>query len=401
MNPLLERLQAYPFERLHQLFAGVQPPAGLRPISLGMGEPRHATPAFIGQALCAALPALAQYPATAGSAALREICARWASARYGVALDAATQMLPVNGSREALFAFAQTVINGRGSAAKVLCPNPFYQIYEGAALLAGASPHYVACDAVRGFVPDWGALAPALWQDVQLVFVCSPANPTGVVMQLQEWQQLFELSERYGFVIASDECYSEIYCGDTAPLGVLQAARQLGRGDFHNLLMFTSLSKRSNVPGLRSGFVAGDAALIAQFLRYRTYHGSAMGGAVQAASIAAWGDEAHVRENRALYREKFAQMVPLLAPVLDVERPDAGFYLWAGIPAALGLSDTEFARALYAACAVTVLPGSYLGRTINGHNPGAQRLRLALVAESAECLEAARRIAAFVGSLKK
>jgi len=401
MNPLLERLQAYPFERLRQLFAGVQPPAGLRPISLGMGEPRHATPAFIGQALCAAMPALAQYPATAGSDALRQACARWASGRYGVALDAATQVLPVNGSREALFAVAQTVINGRASAAKVVCPNPFYQIYEGAALLAGASPHYVACDAARGFVPDWGALAPALWQEVQLVFVCSPANPTGAVMQLQEWEQLFTLSDRYGFVIASDECYSEIYCGDTAPLGALQAARQLGRGGFRNLLMFTSLSKRSNVPGLRSGFVAGDAALIAQFLRYRTYHGSAMGGAVQTASIAAWSDEAHVRENRVLYREKFAQMVPLLAPVLDIYPPDAGFYLWAGIPAAMGLSDTEFARALYAACAVTVLPGSYLGRTIDGHNPGAQRLRLALVAESAECLEAARRIVAFVQSLKK
>jgi len=396
-------LQAYPFERLRQLFAGVQPPAGMRPISLGMGEPRHATPAVIKSALGAALGALAQYPATAGSTALRQACARWAGARYGVALDAATQVLPVNGSREALFAFAQTVVDGRTGRAKVVCPNPFYQIYEGAALLAGAAPCYVACEAARGFAPDWAALPCAVWQDVQLVFVCSPANPTGAVLQLDAWRQLFDLSDRYGFAIASDECYSEIYDdaeNKAPPLGALQAARQLGRGDFKNLLMFTSLSKRSNVPGLRSGFVAGDAALIEKFLLYRTYHGSAMGGAVQAASIAAWGDEAHVRENRRLYREKFAQVTPLLAQALDVYQPEAGFYLWAGIPAALGMDDTQFARALYAACGVTVLPGSYLARAAGGHNPGCGRLRLALVAETAECLEAAQRILHFVQSLK-
>jgi N-succinyldiaminopimelate aminotransferase len=401
MNPLLSRLQPYPFERLRKLFAGVQPPADVRPISLGIGEPRHATPAFIEQALSADLGGLARYPATAGEPALREACARWARQRYGIALDAATQVLPVNGSREALFAFTQVVVDASQEGARVICPNPFYQIYEGATLLAGAQPYYAPSDAARNFAVDWDSVPADVWEKTQLIFVCSPGNPTGAVMPLAEWEKLFALSDRYGFVIASDECYSEIYFDGTPPLGGLEAAQRLGRTDYRNLLMFTSLSKRSNVPGLRSGFVAGDAALIKAFLLYRTYHGGAMSPVVQTASIAAWGDEAHVEENRRLYREKFNQLTPVLARVMDVRLPDASFYLWAGIPASLGLDDAEFARELYAATGVTVLPGSYLAREADGRNPGAGRVRMALVAETAECLEAARRIAQFIESRQR
>jgi N-succinyldiaminopimelate aminotransferase len=401
MNPLLSRLQPYPFERLRKLFAGVQPPADVRPISLGIGEPRHATPAFIEQALSADLGGLARYPATAGEPALREACARWARQRYGIALDAATQVLPVNGSREALFAFTQVVVDASQEGARVICPNPFYQIYEGATLLAGAQPYYAPSDAARNFAVDWDSVPADVWEKTQLIFVCSPGNPTGAVMPLAEWEKLFALSDRYGFVIASDECYSEIYFDGTPPLGGLEAAQRLGRTDYRNLLMFTSLSKRSNVPGLRSGFVAGDAALIKAFLLYRTYHGGAMSPVVQTASIAAWGDEAHVEENRRLYREKFNQVTRVLARVMDVRLPDASFYLWAGIPASLGLDDAEFARELYAATGVTVLPGSYLAREADGRNPGAGRVRMALVAETAECLEAARRIAQFIESRQR
>ena len=397
MNPRLARLQPYPFERLRQLFAGVQPPAALRHINLGIGEPRHAAPPLIRQALDEALAdGLAGYPATAGLPLLREACAAWLRRRYGVQADAATQVLPTLGSREALFALAQTVIDPTRARPTVVCPNPFYQIYEGAALLAGAEPHYVPSDAARNFAPRWDQVSEAVWQRTQLVYVCSPGNPTGAVMPLDEWRMLFELSERHGFVIASDECYSEIYFDDDAPpLGGLQAAMQLGRG-WRNLVMLTSLSKRSSVPGLRSGFVAGDAQLLKSFLLYRTYHGSAMGGAVQAASAAAWGDEAHVRENRRLYRDKFAQVMPILQPVMDVRLPDASFYLWAGVPPAFGGDDAAFARALYAACHVTVLPGSFLAREAAGFNPGAGRVRLALVAPVDECVQAARRIAAFI-----
>nr|WP_216293207.1 succinyldiaminopimelate transaminase [Delftia acidovorans]MCA1066748.1 LL-diaminopimelate aminotransferase [Delftia acidovorans] len=401
MNPLLSRLQPYPFERLRKLFAGVQPPAGVRPISLGIGEPRHATPAFIEQALSADLGGLAKYPATAGEPALREACAQWARQRYGIALDAATQVLPVNGSREALFAFTQVVVDASQDGARVICPNPFYQIYEGATLLAGAQPYYAPSDAARNFAVDWDSVPADVWENTQLIFVCSPGNPTGAVMPLAEWEKLFALSDRYGFVIASDECYSEIYFDGTAPLGGLEAAQRLGRADYKNLLMFTSLSKRSNVPGLRSGFVAGDAALIKAFLLYRTYHGGAMSPVVQTASVAAWGDEAHVEENRRLYREKFNQVTPVLARVMDVRLPDASFYLWAGIPESLGLDDADFARELYAATGVTVLPGSYLAREANGRNPGAGRVRMALVAETAECLEAAQRIAQFIESRQR
>jgi N-succinyldiaminopimelate aminotransferase len=402
MNPHLSLLQPYPFERLRQLFAEVKPNPALRPISLGIGEPKHATPEFLKQALAADLDTgLAAYPATGGKPEMREACAAWLQRRYGVTLNPATQVLPVNGSREALFAFAQTVIDPRKAGAAVVFPNPFYQIYEGAALLGGARPHYVASDPARNFAPDWDSVPESVWATTQLLFVCSPGNPTGAVMPLQEWRKLFELSDRFGFVIASDECYSEIYFRDEPPLGGLEAAAQLGRTDFKNLVAFTSLSKRSNVPGLRSGFVAGDAAWIKPFLLYRTYHGGAMSPAVQTASIAAWGDEDHVVENRRMYREKFAQVTPVLAKVMDVALPDAAFYLWAGVPERFanpgqGLSaDEAFARDLLTQYNVTVLPGSYLAREVNGFNPGAGRVRMALVAETAECLEAAERIARF------
>ncbi|MBG9386882.1 succinyldiaminopimelate transaminase [Caenimonas aquaedulcis] len=395
MNPLLSRLQPYPFERLRQLVAGVTPNPRFRPISLGIGEPKHPTPDFIKQALVDSLGGLASYPNTAGEPKLRDAFRLWMMKRYGLALDANTQMLPVNGSREALFAFAQTVIDG-GKRPYVVCPNPFYQIYEGAAILAGAQPHYVANDPKRNFAADWDSVPAEVWVRTQLLFVCSPGNPTGAVMPLEEWQKLFELSDRHGFVIASDECYSEIYFRDEAPLGGLQAAAKLGRSDFRNLVSFTSLSKRSNVPGMRSGFVMGDSALIRKFLLYRTYHGSAMSPVVQAASIAAWSDEEHVVQNRALYRKKFAEVTPLLAKVLDVQLPDAGFYLWAGVPG----SDEDFARDLLAQYNVTVLPGSYLGRETGGANPGAGRVRMALVADTAECVEAAQRIVQFVQGRK-
>jgi len=398
MNSLLSLLQPYPFERLRQLFAGVTPSPDHAPISLGIGEPRHATPAFIQQALCDGLDGLASYPSTSGEPALRQAFTGWLQRRYRLALDAATQVLPVNGSREALFSFTQTVVDPGRAGATVVCPNPFYQIYEGATLLAGAQPYYAPSVPARNFAVDWDGVPEEVWRRTQLLFVCSPGNPTGAVMPLSEWEKLFALSDRHGFVIASDECYSEIYFQGEPPLGGLEAAARLGRHDFRNLVAFTSLSKRSNVPGLRSGFVAGDARLIQAFLLYRTYHGGAMSPAVQTASIAAWGDEAHVQANRELYRQKFEQVTPVLAQVLDVRLPDAGFYLWAGVPEAMGLSDTDFARELLAQYNVTVLPGSYLAREVQGQNPGAQRVRMALVAGVDECLEAARRIARFAGA---
>ena len=396
MNPLLSKLQPYPFERLRQLFSGVTPNPALRHISLGIGEPKHATPAFIMQALTEALgTGLAGYPATAGEPALRQACAAWVERRYGLQLDAATQVLPVLGSREALFSLAQTIIDPTRPGATVLSPNPFYQIYEGAALLAGATPYFVPSDPARNFASDWDSVPQDVWARTQLVFVCSPGNPTGAVMPLSEWKKLFDLSDRHGFVIASDECYSEIYFRDEAPLGGLEAAAKLGRG-FERLIAFTSLSKRSNVPGLRSGFVMGDAAILKPFLLYRTYHGSAMSPVVQAASIAAWGDEAHVVDNRNLYRTKFAQVTPVLAEVLDVKLPDASFYLWAGVPPGWQGDDAAFAKALFEKEHVTVLPGSYLAREFHGVNPGRGRVRMALVAETAECLEAAQRMVRFV-----
>ena len=401
VNPRLALLQTYPFEKLRALFEGVQPPAGLAPVRLSIGEPQHATPSLVLEALTRNLGGLANYPGTQGSEALRQAIANWLAARYGLGkVDPATQVLPVNGSREALFAFAQAVVDDSRPGAKVVCPNPFYQIYEGAALLAGAQPVFLNQLPDNGFACDFSGLPEAVWRDVQLVYVCSPGNPTGKVMGIDEWRVLFELSDRHGFVIASDECYSEIYFEDAAkPLGGLEAAWKLGRTDFRNVVAFSSLSKRSNVPGMRSGFVAGDAAILKAFLLYRTYHGCAMSPTVQAASAVAWADEAHVAENRRLYREKFARITPMLAECLDVSLPDAGFYLWARVDRRTGLSDTDFARRLLAEYNVTVLPGSFLAREADGINPGAGFVRIALVAEPAECLEAAGRIVRFCQKL--
>ncbi|QJE01427.1 succinyldiaminopimelate transaminase [Massilia forsythiae] len=404
MNPYLDRLHPYPFEKLRQLFAGVTPNAAHAPISLGIGEPKHPTPAFIQKALTHGLGGLAVYPSTHGGEPLRAAIAAWIERRYGVPpLDAATMVLPVNGSREALFGIAHCAIDPTKSDALVMCPNPFYQIYEGAAYLAGATPYFVNSEPGRNFGCDYGSVPDDVWARVQLLYVCSPGNPAGAVLSLEDWRELFALADRHGFVIASDECYSEIYTGATPPLGALEAAHQLGRSGgarpYANLIVFSSLSKRSNVPGMRSGFVAGDPQLLKAFLLYRTYSGGAMSPPVQAASIAAWNDEAHVQENRALYKEKFSLITPLLKEVMDVELPDAGFYLWADVRRS-GLSDTEFAKRLYAAYNVTVLPGSYLARDAHGSNPGTGRIRMALVAGVDEGLEAANRIVRFCKDLK-
>ena len=392
MNPLLDRLQPYPFETLRALLAGIPTPAPT-PIRLSIGEPQHPTPPLVRQALVDHLEGLASYPLTVGLDALRAAIASWFCARYALpSLDSAREVLPVNGTREALFAFAQAVIDDTWPSPLVVCPNPFYQIYEGAALLAGAEPVFLNQTPANGFALDLGSLGDERWRRTQLLYVCSPGNPTGHVLDLDAWRRLFEYADRFGFVIASDECYSEIYPDEQAPpIGGLEAAHRLGR-DFRNLVVFTSLSKRSNAPGLRSGAVAGDAALLKRFLLYRTYHGGAMSPPVQHASIAAWQDESHVRDNRAQYRDKFAAVVPLLAPVLRTQPPDAGFYLWAGVP---GGDDAAFARELYAATHVTVLPGRYLARAAHGTNPGSGYVRLALVPDIADCVEAARRIVEF------
>jgi N-succinyldiaminopimelate aminotransferase len=428
MNPRLEQLHPYPFQKLRELFAGVTPNPDLAPINLSIGEPKHPTPQFIKDALVAGLDGLANYPITQGSEALRQAIAAWAERRYGVKLDPATEVLPVNGSREALFAFAQaSVDSSRHGRRVVISPNPFYQIYEGAALLAGARPFFLNTLPENGFRMDWTKVPEDLWEQVNLVYVCSPGNPTGKVMSLADWKELFALSDAHGFVIAADECYSEIYfplmakagaeaeaspplpnplpqAGEGAkvmpkaieegapPLGALTAAQQLGRG-LKNLIVFNSLSKRSNVPGLRSGMVAGDADLMKKFLLYRTYHGSAMSPAVQAASVAAWNDEAHVVENRRQYAEKFAAVMPLLKDVLAFDAPDAAFYLWARVP---GGDDTAFARGLFETQHVTVLPGSFLARDAAGVNPGKGFVRIALVDSLDACVEAARRIVRFV-----
>ena len=402
MNPHLDKLHPYPFEKLRHLFAGVTPNAAFTPISLGIGEPKHPTPPFIQKALTHNVQGLANYPSTHGTDALRAAVASWIEHRYGVELDAAAQVLPVNGSREALFGIAHCVIDPAKQGALVMCPNPFYQIYEGAAYLAGAQPYFVNSDPTRNFGCDYASVPDDVWARVQLMYICSPGNPTGATLSLDDWKQVFALADQHGFVIAADECYSEIYHGSAAPLGALEAAHQLGRsgGDnpYANLVVFSSLSKRSNVPGMRSGFVAGSPAIIKKFLLYRTYCGGAMAPPVQAASIAAWGDEAHVVENRAKYREKFNLVTPMLNEVIDVALPDAGFYLWANVGGS-GLTDTEFAQRLYAEYNVTVLPGSYLARDAHGINPGQGRVRMALVAEVDECLEAAQRIVQFCNAL--
>ena len=401
MNPLLALLQPYPFERLRALTRQITPNPSYHPISLGIGEPKHPTPPLVTDALVANLKGLASYPATAGEPALRAAIAQWITRRYGITVDETREVLPVNGSREALFALAQTVIDPTRDDATVVCPNPFYQIYEGAALLAGARVAFVNSDPARQFAADWASVPESTWARTQLLYVCSPGNPTGAVMPLAEWKTLFELSDQHGFVIASDECYSEIYFRDVPPLGSLEAAVQLGRSDFRRLVAFTSLSKRSNVPGMRSGFVAGDAEILKAFLLYRTYHGSAMSPTVQAASVAAWNDEAHVVANREQYRQKFAQVTPLLSTVMDVSLPDAGFYLWADVSRlAPGGDDIAFALALLAQYNVAVLPGSLLAREVDGVNPGAGRIRLALVSEASDCLEAAQRIVAFAETLR-
>lgn len=398
MNPRLGALQPYPFEKLRALHAGVELPAGLRPINLSIGEPKHPTPAFIEEAVRQNLRGLAGYPLTRGTDALRGAIAGWLMRRYDLpAIDPATQVLPVLGSREALFAFAQTIIDPAANA-RVLCPNPFYQIYEGSALLAGARPTFVNADAAREFAADWASITDDVWDETRLIYVCSPGNPAGNILTIDEWEMLFARADRHGFVIAADECYSEIYFDEAhPPLGALEAAHRLGRSDFKNLVCFSSLSKRSNVPGMRSGFVAGDSELIKQFLLYRTYHGSAMSDVVAAASVAAWNDEAHVVDNRRLYVEKFGAVLPILQEVLpQAQWPQAAFYVWLPTPG----SDTDFARELLRQEAVTVLPGSFLARDSGtgheGANPGVNRIRIALVASVAECVEAAHRIARFV-----
>ena len=396
MNPHLAQLQPYPFEKLRALFAGVTPNPAYKEIKLSIGEPQHATPAFIMEALSKGLGGLANYPTTQGIPALRQAIAAWCERRYGLSLNAETEILPVNGSREALFSFAQTVIDpSRGHVPIIVSPNPFYQIYEGAAYLSGAEPRFLNTLPENGFAFDYESLSPAEWARVQLFYVCSPGNPTGKVLSLEDWKTLFALSDKYGFIIASDECYSEIYFDEAnPPIGGLQAAKLLGRSN-ERLVMFSSLSKRSNVPGMRSGFVAGDAKILKQYLLYRTYHGCAMAPPIQTASVAAWNDEAHVQENRRLYREKFAACTPIAAEVLGTGMPDASFYLWARTP----IADTEFARGLLEHYNVVVLPGSFLAREAQGLNPGANFIRIALVAGHEECLEAVQRIRQFAQNL--
>lgn len=389
MNPDLFKLQPYPFEQLSQLFSDISPNPDRSAISLSIGEPRHAPPAFVLAQLAANLDKLSNYPLTRGIPPLRQTIAQWLQRRFDLEnIDAETQVLPVNGTREALFAFAQAVIS-RGPCATVLIPNPFYQIYEGAALLAGAQPQFINCTAANNFLPDFDSVTEAQWQQCQLLYLCSPGNPTGAVIPLEKLQRLIALAREHDFVIASDECYSELYFDeDHPPPGLLQACELTSRGDYRNCVVFHSLSKRSNLPGLRSGFVAGDAELLKGFLQYRTYHGCAMPLPHQLASVAAWSDEKHVIENRLLYSEKFSAVLDILDGHLPVEMPEAGFYLWPETP----IADTELARQLYQREHLTVLPGRFLARTANGINPGENRLRIALVAELGQCTEAAHRI---------
>ncbi|MDR0279981.1 MAG: succinyldiaminopimelate transaminase [Paucimonas sp.] len=396
MNNALNQLQPYPFEKLRALLGGVTPAADKRAIALSIGEPKHTSPAFVAKALADNLDQMAVYPTTLGLPALRESIANWCERRFGVPagwLDAARHVLPVNGTREALFSFTQAVVN-RSDDGLIVSPNPFYQIYEGAALLAGAKPHYLACLDSNGFNPDFDAVPVDVWQRCQILFLCSPGNPTGALVPLETLKKLIALADQYDFIIAADECYSELYFDEQSPPpGLLSACAELGRSDFKRCVVFHSLSKRSNLPGLRSGFVAGDAEILKGFLLYRTYHGCAMPVQTQLASIAAWNDEAHVRDNRDLYREKFDAVLEILAPVLDVQKPDGGFYLWAKVP---GNDDAAFCRDLFEQQHVTVVPGSYLSRDVDGVNPGAGRVRMALVAPLAECVEAAKRIRAFI-----
>jgi N-succinyldiaminopimelate aminotransferase len=395
MNDALQNLQPYPFEKLRALLGSVTPNPDKRAVALSIGEPKHRSPDFVAKALADNLDQMAVYPTTLGIPALREAIASWCERRFDVPtgwIDPARNVLPVNGTREALFAFTQTVVQ-RSDDGLVISPNPFYQIYEGAALLAGAKPHYLPCLAEHGFNPDFDAVSADIWKRCQILFLCSPGNPTGALIPLETLKKLIGLADQYDFVIAADECYSELYFDeDTPPPGLLSACAALGREDFKRCVVFHSLSKRSNLPGLRSGFVAGDAEILKAFLLYRTYHGCAMPVQTQLASIAAWNDEEHVRANRTLYREKFDAVLDILAPVMDVQRPDGGFYLWPNV----GTDDAAFCRDLFVDQHVTVVPGSYLSREVDGFNPGAGRVRMALVAPLAECIEAAERIRDFV-----
>lgn len=395
MNPHLASLRPYPFERLNRLKAGVSPPASLPPIALSIGEPRHPAPDLVLEALRDNLPLLGSYPSTAGLPAFRSAAAAWLQRRYRLpagSVDPDTMVLPVNGTREALFSFTQAMIDP-GCDPLVLIPNPFYQIYEGAAVLAGASLHYLPTPATSHYLPDLDRVPTAVWKRCQILFLCTPANPTGAVMPLAFLRQALELAQRHDFVIASDECYADIHFDEEAPPpGLLQAAIAAGHGRFERCMVFHSLSKRSSVPGLRSGFVAGDPQLISAFLTYRTYHGCAMPLHVQHASIAAWEDDAHARANRRLYAQKFEAVLPILARVLDVQRPDAAFYLWPDVRG----DDQAFVRELFRSRNVTALPGSFLAREIDGINPGAGRVRLSLVASVEECVQAAERIRDFI-----
>ncbi len=396
MNPDLALLQPYPFERLAALKAGTQPPANVAHINLSIGEPKHQPPDFVAQTLISHLHGMASYPVTKGSPELRQSIGDWLVARFALnAIDMETQVIPVNGTREALFAFAQAVID-RTRDPMLLMPNPFYQIYEGAALLAGAQPWFMNTTAANGYLPDFDAVPEDVWQRCQLIYICSPGNPTGAIIPEAELHKLIALADKHDFIIASDECYSELYPIDAEPpVGLLQACASLGRHGYERCVVFHSLSKRSNLPGLRSGFVAGDANVLKDFLRYRTYHGCAMPPATQAASTRAWQDEAHVRDNRALYQEKFTAVLDTLQPVIDVHAPEAGFYLWMKTPC----SDTEFARQLYSEQNITVVPGSYLSRDTDSGNPGHNHVRMALVAPLEECIDAARRIKHFLQNL--
>lgn len=396
MNPQLTRLHDYPFEKLSRLFSGTVPPAHLTPIALSIGEPKHASPAFVTQTLVDNLRQLSTYPSTKGIPELRHAISAWLQQRFALKnINADTQILPVSGTREALFSFTQAVINP-AEKPLVVMPDPFYQIYEGAAFLAGAEPWYLPCTPANNFVPDYSAVPDEVWARTQLLFICSPGNPTGAVTSADTLKTLIALADKFNFVIASDECYSEIYFDEAAPpTGLLQVCAALGRHDYARCVVFHSLSKRSNLPGLRSGFVAGDAAILAPYLLYRTYHGAALPVQHQLASIAAWNDEAHVRENRARYREKFNAVKNILGRTLPLTLPDAGFYFWVKTP----INDEAFARQLFEKTHVTVLPGSYLGREVHGANPGANYVRMALVASLEECLEAAHRIRDFVATL--
>jgi len=403
MNPDLNRLQPYPFEKLRVLKEGIVPPAYKSAIALSIGEPQHAAPGFVLEEIITHLHGLENYPLTRGTLSLRTACANWVSQRFHVSpnhLDPDRHVLPVNGTREALFAFAQAIID-RTRDALVVMPNPFYQIYEGAAFLAGAEPWFMNTTEANNFIPDFDSVPADVWQRCQLVYLCSPGNPTGAVVSKDVLQRLILLADEYDFVIASDECYSEIYFDENnPPTGLLEVAEEMGRDDFKRCIVFHSLSKRSNLPGLRSGFVAGDADILEKFLLYRTYHGCAMSPPVQAASIKAWEDEGHVRENRRYYGEKFDVVLEILSPVMNIQKPQAGFYLWPEIPAKNNMDDMGFARELFAQQNVTVVPGSYLSREAHGINPGRNRVRMALVASIEECIDAAQRIRSYIESPK-